>query len=53
MDLLYEPETSGGLIYAINSAESEMLLNDMIENGIEAFIIGEMIEKGDKTIYIK
>ena len=52
-DILYDPQTSGGLLVSVKSGLADMLVEDMKKNGsIEAKIIGEVKSKGDKYITV-
>lgn len=52
-DILYDPQTSGGLLVSVPKDYAEDLANDMLKNGaMVAEIIGEVVEKRDKCIYI-
>ncbi len=42
IDLIFDPQTSGGLITAINSKKAEDCLKEMKDNRIEASLIGEI-----------
>lgn len=53
IDLLYDPQTSGGLIYSLPELEALKLLGELKNNGIDAFIAGYVTEKKDKYIYIE
>lgn len=50
--LLYDPQTSGGLLMAVDTTQADALLNDLIEGGDEAAIIGEVVA-GDGEIIIQ
>ena len=53
-DILYDPQTSGGLLISVNSDLADELVKDMKENGaIEAKIIGTVIQKQEKYITVK
>jgi len=52
IDLLFDPQTSGGLLFSVNENKANLLLKELIENGIDAHIIGEFV-KGDNKIEIK
>lgn len=39
-DLLYDPQTAGGLLFSVAEADSAMLLEALIEDGLEAADIG-------------
>lgn len=52
-DILYDPQTSGGLLVSVNEEFAQMLVEDMKKNGsIEAKIIGSVKEKKDKYIKV-
>ncbi len=53
-DILYDPQTSGGLLISVESDLADMLLEDMKKNGsIEAKIIGTVVDKKEKYITVK
>lgn len=53
-DLLYDPQTSGGLLIAINKDDVEKALESLSANTDNEFaVVGKVIGKGDKAIYIK
>ena len=47
--LLYDPQTSGGLLMAVPSSESETFLEELRETYKEAAIIGTVIESEGGT----
>lgn len=53
--LLFDAQTSGGLVFAIPQNEAESLLNALHNGGVEdANIIGEVCtKKGDKRIFVR
>lgn len=53
LDLLFDPQTSGGLLYSLPENEAYKLLKDLNNNGIDAFIAGYVTELIDKYIYIE
>jgi selenide,water dikinase len=53
LDLLFDPQTSGGLLYSLPESEAYKLLRDLNSNGVDAFIAGYVTELVDKHIYIK
>jgi selenide,water dikinase len=54
LDILFDPQTSGGLLMAVPSADAEPLVKRMRLEGIkEAAIIGEAVEKPKGRIVIK
>ena len=52
-DLLYDPQTSGGLLVSIHENDIEKAL-EKLSTGTETqfAIVGKVIDKGDKAIYI-
>lgn len=51
-EVLYDPQTSGGLLVAIDPSQAEEALVRLVEEGLEAKIIGEVHKKFDKAIFI-
>ena len=52
-DILYDPQTSGGLLISVREELADMLIKDMKKNGsIEAKVIGEVKEKSSKYITV-
>lgn len=51
-DLLFDPQTSGGLLYAIPAEEASELIKVLNESVPEARIIGYADTKGDSDIYV-
>jgi len=41
LDLIFDPQTSGGLLAAVDAAEADAALSELMGAGIEAAIIGE------------
>ncbi len=53
-DLLYDPQTSGGLLVAIDEDDVEKALENLSANTDNEFaVVGKVISKEDKAIYIK
>lgn len=52
IDLLYDPQTSGGLLISVPRQEVESIMKDFAEKQMETTvsIIGKVIEKGEKLI---
>lgn len=53
IDLLFDPQTSGGLLYSMPQEEGFKMLKELNENGIAAFIAGYVTEKNEKLIYVE
>ena len=54
-DLLYDPQTSGGLLFAVPEEEAEAFLGELKEAEPDggACIAGRALPKGEKLIYLK
>ena len=48
----YDPQTSGGLLCSIDSADAERALNELNKLDIKSCIIGEVVDKKEKAIYM-
>ena len=55
LDLLYDPQTSGGLLIAVAPGEASRMMKDFAEAGMETrvSVIGEVAEKSDKLIRLR
>jgi len=53
MDLLYDPQTSGGLLIFIDSSKGETFKECCREKGVDAFCIGEVGESSPGNILIR
>ena len=52
-DILYDPQTSGGLLFAIPEAEAESCLTRLTQTVPDAAIIGYVTEKEDSSIILE
>jgi len=53
-DILFDPQTSGGLLICISQSEADQLLEDLQEKGItDAAMIGEVISEPVEKIIVK
>jgi len=53
-DVLFDPQTSGGLLICVDRDQVEDLISDLIRKGIsEAGVIGEVIEKPKEKIVVE
>jgi selenide,water dikinase len=53
MDILYDPQTSGGLLISLRSSEAEKLVEELKrEERIDASIVGEVVEEREGKIRI-
>ena len=54
MDLLYDPQTSGGLLIAISEKDLEAATTALSQAARNPWaVVGRVVEKGEYTIYIK
>jgi selenide,water dikinase len=53
VDLLYDPQTSGGLLAAVPGYNAEGFLQELVSCGLPAGIIGEMRHPGDALIQVE
>lgn len=51
-EVLFDPQTSGGLLVAVNPEQAESLLKELQEEGLPAGIVGEIIEKEETEILV-
>ena len=52
-EILFDPQTSGGLLISVSSTDADELLKELLNNDIEASIIGEIIQKQSKKIIVR
>lgn len=52
LDLLFDPQTSGGLMYSLPEKEGLKLLSELNENGIDAYVAGYVEKFKDYHIII-
>ncbi|WP_458408247.1 selenide, water dikinase SelD [Anaerotignum sp.] len=52
-EVLFDPQTSGGLLLAVHPEDAENMLQEMQEAGLPAAIVGEITEKDEFEIYVK
>ena len=48
----YDPQTSGGLLCSIDAGDADKAMEELSKLEIKSAIIGELIEKKDKAIYM-
>jgi selenide, water dikinase len=53
LKLFYDPQTAGGLLLAISEDKAEGLLAALRENYPQAEIIGRIVQRGEKAIFVK
>lgn len=52
-EILFDPQTSGGLLIAVGAKEADSLLADLKALSLPAAVVGEIIEKTDVEILVK
>ena len=51
-EVLFDPQTSGGLLMAVKAEQAKALLSELQDGGLPARIVGEITEKKEKEIYV-
>lgn len=51
-EVLFDPQTSGGLLFAAKKDQAEKILNEMKESGIPAFYVGRVISRENKKFKV-
>ena len=52
-EVLFDPQTSGGLLLALDPAEAEVMAAEMRDAGLPAAVIGRVTEKGEHEITVR
>jgi selenide,water dikinase len=52
-DLLFDPQTSGGLLVAVSAAQAQDLLQALVSAGLPATIIGAVGDRGAKALVVR
>lgn len=52
-EVLFDPQTSGGLLVAVKREQACALLEELRKEGLKAAIIGELIHRKEKSVYVK
>lgn len=52
-EVLFDPQTSGGLLIALSSEQAPRLLTDLQQIGLPAQIVGQIIDKTDNEILVE
>lgn len=52
-EVLFDPQTSGGLLIAVNPGDAADMVNEMQKAGLPAAIVGEIKEKTEVEILVK
>jgi selenide,water dikinase len=51
--VLFDPQTSGGLLAAVRPEDGEALVSELRAQGLPAAIVGEILPKAEKEIYVE
>ncbi len=51
-EVLFDPQTSGGLLVAVDPKQAALLLKDLREQGLPASIVGEITDRRDDEILV-
>ena len=51
-EVLYDPQTSGGVLVAVSREQAEALQQELQEAGLSAAIVGEVLEKSETEITV-
>jgi selenide,water dikinase len=51
-EVLFDPQTSGGLLVSVAQTDADKLLNELKEIGLPAEIVGEITEPKEYEIYV-
>jgi len=52
-EILYDPQTSGGLLISVSAKDADKLLNEMRQNGVDAHEVGEIVAFSEYDIEVK
>jgi selenide,water dikinase len=50
--VFFDPQTSGGLLIAVDPSDAEQLIRDLQAIGLPAAIVGKIIEREETEIYV-
>jgi len=51
-EILFDPQTSGGLLVSMEASDAEKAIEEIRKLGLPCGIIGEIVEKKEKKIYV-
>ena len=51
-EVLYDPQTSGGLLISVMADDADMLLKDLQKNGVDAQVVGEIVPRTNFDIEV-
>lgn len=51
-EVLFDPQTSGGLLFSLSKNEAEKMLTELQNAGLPAAIVGEVLDKNEAEIHV-
>ena len=51
-DVLFDPQTSGGLLLALGEQDAERLVDALCDEGLPAAVIGRAVPRGEKSVVV-
>lgn len=51
-DVLFDPQTSGGLLLALGEKDAERLVGALVDEGLPAAVIGRAVPRGEKSVVV-
>ena len=51
-DVLFDPQTSGGLLLALGEKDAERLVGALRDEGLPAAVIGRAVERGERSVVV-
>ena len=52
-EILFDPQTSGGLLASVSKDALADIQKDFMENNLELYVVGEVIEKNEYNVYVR
>lgn len=52
-DVLFDPQTSGGLLLALGEKDAERLVGSLRDEGLPAAVIGRAVTRGEKSVVVR
>ena len=52
-DVLFDPQTSGGLLLALGEKDAERLVEALRNEGLPAAVIGRAVERGERSVVVR
>ena len=52
-EVLYDPQTSGGLLFAVKPEEAQRFVSELRAEGSPAAVVGRFVAKREKNIYVR